>query len=124
MKLLYSNFLKNNSGHMNLPSILVQVITILTGATMTVLLFTGSRITSFWVLLFAIIFLFSQGIHLLFGMNPIGMMLSLIIIITSVFLLKSVIISPSSGFSALFMANAIIFIPVFTILDIIRELVD
>lgn len=117
--------MRNNRAHTNPFCITLQGAVIASGIILTYFIISGVKIQSSWMVAFAIILFSAQFIHLMFGIkNPIGYVLMIIIVLSSLLMLKVFYSFPDSWLAEGIMDNLIYVVPGFVFLDILRNLTD
>jgi len=116
--------MKNRKAHINAPGLIVKAVLILSAGILTFFLATGKSVPSNAIAGFAALVFFAQFLNMMFGMNPLGMIIGMIVSLFALVMLKAVYSFPASWLGRFFISNAISIAPTIVVIDILRDVID
>jgi len=115
----------NRKAHINPPCIIAQGLVIGSGIILTYFAATTNHVKPIWIVVFAIVMFASQFIHMMYGIkNMVGYVLMLIIVFMALITMKVLYSFPATALGQFIARNLVVIVPVFVILDFVRDLID
>lgn len=116
--------MKNNKAHLNAPGLLVKAVLIGSAVVITFMLATGRGVPTGWIAAFAAMVFFAQFLNMMFGMNPLGMIIGMVVSVFALIMLKTVYSFPGSWLGQFFITNTVYIAPTIAGIDILRDVID
>ena len=102
-----------------------QGLVIASGIILTYFAATSNHIDPAWIVTFAVIIFASQFIHMVYGIkNMVGYILMLVIVFMALITMKVLYSFPATALGQFISRNLVVIVPVFVVLDFVRDLLD